>query len=69
MTGEQHQMVVPEEARGSQVQHDRLLASYVKEGRKEGPPGMSGLCSRQAQPAGMGQASQGLQGPRGGVTQ
>lgn len=41
-------------------QHDRLLVSYAKEERKEGPRGISGLCSRQAQPAGTGQASQGL---------
>ena len=48
-------------------QHDRLLVSYAKEEGKEGPHGISVLCSGQAQPAGMGQASQGLaRAPAGG---
>lgn len=53
-------MVVPKEAQGSQgvtdCQHDRLSVSNAK----EEPLGITVLCSRQAQPAGMGQASQGL---------
>lgn len=41
-------------------QHDRLLVSYANKEGKEGPHGISVLCSRQTQPVGMGQASQDL---------
>lgn len=55
---------MPKEAWGSQgvtdCQHDRLLVSYAKEEGKEEPLGISVLGSRQTEPAGMRQASQGL---------